>query len=421
MKKIFASILGLMLTFSTSTAFAQSARVYSDVPDSHVYSQAIQKISQQGIVSGYDNGTFKPDNFINRAEFLRIIDESFVDQEEFNGFTKGCFQDVPGDNWFTKYICYSKNAGHIEGYQDGRFHPENEVTLVEALKMVMEVVDVEEYAEKKAQMTGEGPWFEAILSSAIEENFVPTDFSYPHQRVTRGQMAEIIVRIQNHELGVDQLEKNEILQLSSGHDFDPLQAAKILQLPKEVQLDVPFTSQAPYHNWSAPYDEACEEASVIMVKHYLSGQAITTEEAKTEILSLTSWVEGRGFAVDIGTEEIAYAAQNFYGASSKIYSGEDVTSENIKRLLATGHPIIVPVAGQHIGNKHYAYPGPPYHVIVITGYDQDHFYANDPGTQFGYKYTYSQELLTQGIHDWNGSKSTVLDGAKAMIVLGGML
>src|SRR5262245_4045155 len=60
-------------------------------------------------------------------------------------------------------------------------------------------------------------------------------------------------------------------------------------MPTSMNLDVPFASQAPFGDWSQPYQDACEEASIIMVHYYLTGKTLTRELMKEEILKLVEW------------------------------------------------------------------------------------------------------------------------------------
>lgn len=199
--------------------------------------------------------------------------------------------------------------------------------------------------------------------------------------------------------------------------FDPLDAAQYLRLPEEIRLEVPFTSQAPHKNWVLPYSEACEEASLIMAEYYLRGEALDAETADYEIHKLIEFNEEMGWGVDIGTAEVARIAKQKYGRQAKRYTGADVTVYNIEHLLAAGYPLIVPAAGKELGNPNYIGEGPPYHMVVLVGYDGEYFYAHDPGTQFGASYPYEKNIFMNAIHDWTGDRSIITQGQKAVLVI----
>lgn len=184
-----------------------------------------------------------------------------------------------------------------------------------------------------------------------------------------------------------------------------------------VLLNVPFTSQAPFNDWSVPYDEACEEASLIMLEHFLTGVPLNNQIAKDEINEIVNWQTAQGYGVDISAQQIADIAARYYGLGAEVYAGDSVTGDNIKKLLSEGHPIIIPVAGKDLNNPNFRGAGPPYHVIVIIGYDDTNFITHDPGTRNGASYKYPQGVIINAIHDWNGSKNTVKEGQKAMVVI----
>ena len=165
-------------------------------------------------------------------------------------------------------------------------------------------------------------------------------------------------------------------------EMDPLAEAQNQFLPAEVKLNVPFTSQAPYKEWVPPYDEACEEASLAMVEFFLDGRSFTPDIASREIKYLVALEERYKWPVDISTQQVARLASEAYRRTHYRYSGSDVSISNIKKLLAAGYPIIIPAAGRELQNPNFQGSGPPYHMLVLTGYNQDNFYAHDPGTQY---------------------------------------
>lgn len=188
-------------------------------------------------------------------------------------------------------------------------------------------------------------------------------------------------------------------------------------LPSKKHLSVPFTTQAPKADWVMPYEEACEEASMLMVKGYYDGDegAYDPDVADKMILDLVAFVEGEmGLGADITIEQTAETLEAYdTSLSTRI---EVVTStESIKRYIAQGMPVIVPADGKALENPNFRNGGPPYHMLVITGYTEDEFITNDPGTRKGFNYTYDQSVLMEAIHDWNGGD--VKNGDRVMLIV----
>ncbi len=151
MKKVF--LFGIIFFI-----FAGVSSAYSDLSEDNVHYYAINYLSEENIFSGYEDGTFKSEDFINRAEFLKILLLGFVDAE-FSEDIDSNFYDVSVDDWYAKYIAYAFDQGWVDGYSDGYFRPENNINLVEALKLISLVTD-------------SVPSAEAYFLSLMENDFV---------------------------------------------------------------------------------------------------------------------------------------------------------------------------------------------------------------------------------------------------------
>ena len=154
---------------------------FSDTVD-HYYATAICYVKDNGIVQGYEDGTFRPDNYINRAEFMKIIMSASYDTSVLYG--SYCFDDI-GAEWYAAYICSAFDMGIIDGYPDGTFHPEYLINLAEALKIIFEAAGV------TTTNTG-GAWYDPYINTANSIGLLNTINSDPGHLLTRGEMAELI-------------------------------------------------------------------------------------------------------------------------------------------------------------------------------------------------------------------------------------
>lgn len=190
-------------------------------------------------------------------------------------------------------------------------------------------------------------------------------------------------------------------------------------VPVAFNLAVPFTSQAPYGDWSWPFKESCEEASLYMVNAFFTGikdGVIDAEVAKAELEKIVAFeMELFGSYEDTTAEQTNTLAEQMYGIGGELI--ENPTVDQIKSEISVGHPVIVPLAGRLIGNPYYTAPGPLYHMLVIRGYTADgKFITNDPGTKHGQAYLYDFDTIMKAIHDWNGGKE-ITEGRKVVLVL----
>lgn len=172
---------------------------FTDI-DQHKYQKAISYLYQNRIIDGYEDGTFKPDNAINRAEFTKIIVETFYTEEDraycmaetAQVDTEKIFEDVPRSEWYAEYICVAQWKGLVNGHPDGTFKPNELISWVEALKITLEGFEI-------AIAETEGEWYQKYLDYAMTNDLELDDIFALDQSVSRGQMAEMIFKIKQCE------------------------------------------------------------------------------------------------------------------------------------------------------------------------------------------------------------------------------
>lgn len=109
-----------------------AAADFTDVDPGQWYAAAVGFAQQYGVVGGYEDGTFKPNKAVTRAELVKIIAAYFPVPEG----GKPPFGDVPGDHWAASAIAYAADQGWVGGYEDGSFQPDKAVTRAEAVRII---------------------------------------------------------------------------------------------------------------------------------------------------------------------------------------------------------------------------------------------------------------------------------------------
>ena len=128
-----ATIFFRLLDDDTRAKYWSSENNFSDVSADKWYNNAVSTLCNMGVIGGYADGTFRPDAPISRAEFAKIA----VSFTQNNGSAVyNYFTDVKTTDWFAPYVTAAKDAGLIEGYSDGSFKPENKITRAEACAIV---------------------------------------------------------------------------------------------------------------------------------------------------------------------------------------------------------------------------------------------------------------------------------------------
>lgn len=135
MRKLLALVLALALVFGT-VGFAAAAP--SDVAEDAAYAGAVERLMALGIVSGYEDGTYRPGNIVTRAEFAKLV-VATLGLEDAAAFSAGMslFSDVPADAWYAGYVNVAASQGLIVGYPDGTFQPNKTVSYPEAITILV--------------------------------------------------------------------------------------------------------------------------------------------------------------------------------------------------------------------------------------------------------------------------------------------
>lgn len=128
----------LALVLACATLFTMSSFAFSDVAEDASYLEAVTMLSKLGIINGYEDGTFLPDNTITRAEAAKVLVCALNAEDSAKGMAdQELFTDVPKTHWAAGYVNYAANFGIIAGRGNGIFDPESPVSYEEIVKMVV--------------------------------------------------------------------------------------------------------------------------------------------------------------------------------------------------------------------------------------------------------------------------------------------
>lgn len=143
----------LSLVLAVVMLFGMQAFAFTDVAETANYAEAVTVLSALDIINGYEDGTFKPEGKITRAEYsaivCRILDMGDAGANQVGGY----FTDVAADHWASGYIATASQLGIVNGMGDGTFAPEAEVTYEQSVAMLVRALGY----ERKAQSMGGYP------------------------------------------------------------------------------------------------------------------------------------------------------------------------------------------------------------------------------------------------------------------------
>ena len=184
----------LLLTLSYIPSLKSADAVsFSDVSSGYWAASEIADLVGKGILNGYPDGTFKPDNSVTRAEFAKIISLAMGYSPNPSASLK--FPDVAQDHWAFGYIASAVDHGLVKGYPDGTFGPSRNVTKAEVLTIIARAQNWSGGSGSHFNDVPSGYWafasIEACFANGIIKNSDPNIVSSsnlgPDEPATRGQ------------------------------------------------------------------------------------------------------------------------------------------------------------------------------------------------------------------------------------------
>lgn len=176
---------------------SRSVSAFADISVDSPYADAVAYLQSRGVVGGYSDGTFRPNALINRAEFAKIVigaieDPAMIslclDDLHSNALL---FNDVPHGAWFEAHVCYAIEAGIIGGYSDHTFRPAQNINFAEAAKILAVAFHLD-------VQTDSSVWYKGYVEALAAKNAIPTSIVSFDQKITRGEMAEMIFRLETN-------------------------------------------------------------------------------------------------------------------------------------------------------------------------------------------------------------------------------
>jgi len=197
---IFYSDLFKVIVVKNEEAIKNSNTSFSDVPSSHENYEAITYLAQKGIVSGYPDGSFKPDATVTRAEALKLILEGINATMEISEVP---FKDVATADWAYKYISTAYLKSVVSGYPDGKFKSGNTVNRAEFFKILFTAMDVKvskKVSKDPYKDVSKKDWFAPYFAYAKEHEIIDNGLrAWPTSDMKRDQVAEAMYRVMKME------------------------------------------------------------------------------------------------------------------------------------------------------------------------------------------------------------------------------
>lgn len=188
LKKVISAVLALTLALSSFVALNVSAATFADVADTASYAEAVNALSALGAISGYEDGTFLPNNNITRAEVTTMVVAALnLTADAKNSGSTTQFADVNANAaWAAGYVNVGVAQGFISGMSATEFAPSENVTYAQVLSMLTRILGYGEFAEAR------GGWPNGYLTAASTAGILSGVSAGANDAVTRAQVAQLI-------------------------------------------------------------------------------------------------------------------------------------------------------------------------------------------------------------------------------------
>jgi hypothetical protein len=278
------SIFAMIFALGMPMQFVNAQSNVSDIAG-HWANEQISNWVSQGIVKGYPDGTFKPNNSITRAEFIVLVNRSF----QFKDTTVIDFKDVQSNDWFYEEIAKAKKAGYMGGYEDGTIKPNAPISRQEVATVVAKLKCLYENnsaADKFIDAAKIPAWSKGFIGAVVEAGYMggyPDRSFQPTKNISR---AEAIVVL---NVGIIANPENRIIYENENLGFS-------LKLPE---------------NWKDKYiiEESEDSISIFSKKIYKKyngaglllsierqiGELITEEDMKQAPVEQQIILQGNGY------------------------------------------------------------------------------------------------------------------------------
>lgn len=170
--KLVSLVLALTMVLG-SIGTIGFATTFSDVDSSKSYASAVSLLAALELLKGDGDGTFRPEGDITRAEFATVVVRTLGQEESAQAAAgQYTFDDVPTDSWASGFISVASTLGIISGYGDGNFGPEDNVTYEQAVKMLVCALGYEPMAYNIVGDNTELVWPGGYLAAASQLNIL---------------------------------------------------------------------------------------------------------------------------------------------------------------------------------------------------------------------------------------------------------
>ncbi|WP_342508604.1 S-layer homology domain-containing protein [Sporosarcina sp. FSL K6-2383] len=214
---VFVFVSSLFIAYTSADSYAED-KVLNDVRLGSYYYESVLSLSERGIISGFNDGTFKPNQAVTRGQAAKIL--AHVLELDMENVEDPKFRDVKPNHPYYKEIAALANAGVISGFEGDTYKPDRTLSRAQMAKVITEGFrfDVEKMEKLPFTDVKSTVWYADYVQTLVAHNITTgvtaTGFE-PNHAVTRGQLATFITRSEKAAM----LFKPLVIAGNGGFDF----------------------------------------------------------------------------------------------------------------------------------------------------------------------------------------------------------
>ncbi|SHE28168.1 S-layer homology domain-containing protein [Desulfofundulus australicus DSM 11792] len=270
-------LLAVTLVFSLLLALAGVAYAgFSDL-NGHWAQKQVEEWADKGLVRGYQDGTFRPNNAVTRAEFVALVNRAM--EVEGSG-AEVSFKDVKSGDWFFNDVAAAVSAGYVGGYEDGTFRPNQPITRQEAASIIGRLLNLgsgDASVLAKFKDAGQiGSWARGSVAAVVAEGLMGgyADGTFgPARSITRAETVVVLDRAVSGETPQVPGEEIKVTGVKLDRDTLSLSVGSTVQLKATITPDNATNKEV---TWSTSDEKIATVDDQGNVKGVAEGKATIT-------------------------------------------------------------------------------------------------------------------------------------------------
>lgn len=325
-RKLLINLMMVFAMFVTVLPVSVLAAAPSDI-ENHWAKEAISDWVAKGLINGYTDGSFKPDRNITRAEFMALVNRAF----QFTETAQIRYKDVKSGDWYYETVAQAEAAGYITGYNDNTMRPNNAITRAEAAAIMARVKNLTANEEALGQFSDAAKipaWVKSLVGAVVKEGYME---GYPDKTFKAQNFitrAETVVTL------------NRVAFAGTVYDkagtYGPTEGSATLKGSVVIKA-ADVTLQNTVVEGNLTIDKAVGDGSVTLKNVTVKGSTYVNGGGANSIHVVNSNLSGIVVLKDNGTVRIVAEGKTVVGelvaGSSVVVEEKDLTGEGFGKII----------------------------------------------------------------------------------------